>query len=52
MLTSNKAAEQRPNSGFWLKRLGMAGFLFFLGKGLLWLTVPTLLVMYRGCAAE
>lgn len=23
----------------WLKRFGVAGFLFFLGKGLLWLTL-------------
>lgn len=28
----------------WLKRFGVAGFLFFLGKGLLWLTLPALLV--------
>jgi hypothetical protein len=24
---------------FWLKRLGIAGFLFFLIKGLIWLAV-------------
>lgn len=23
----------------WLKRLGLAGFLFFLGKGLIWIAV-------------
>lgn len=28
----------------WLRRLGWAGFLFFLVKGLLWLAVPALLV--------
>ena len=28
----------------WLKRLGVAGFLFFFIKGLLWLIVPALLV--------
>jgi hypothetical protein len=27
----------------WMKRFGVAGFLFFLIKGLLWLLVPTLL---------
>jgi hypothetical protein len=27
----------------WMKRFGVAGFLFFLIKGLLWLVVPTLL---------
>jgi hypothetical protein len=32
----------------WLKRFGAAGFLFFLVKGLLWLTVPALLV-FLGC---
>jgi len=32
----------------WLKRFGVAGFLFFLIKGLLWLTVPVLLVFF-GC---
>ena len=29
----------------WLKRLGVGGFLFFLIKGVLWLTVPALLAM-------
>ncbi len=28
----------------WVKRFGVVGFLFFLGKGLLWLTLPALLV--------
>jgi hypothetical protein len=32
----------------WLQRIGVAGFLFFLIKGLLWLTVPALLVLL-GC---
>ena len=32
----------------WLKRLGLAGFLFFLIKGLLWLSLPALLVLF-GC---
>jgi len=27
----------------WVKRFGMAGFLFFLIKGLLWLLVPALI---------
>lgn len=31
------------NKRFW-KRLGMAGFAFFLVKGLVWLTIP--IVMY------
>lgn len=29
----------------WLKRIGVAGFLFFLIKGLLWLTFPLFLAM-------
>jgi len=32
---------------FWLKRLGVMGFLFFLAKGLMWLLVPILLA--KGC---
>lgn len=35
----------------WLRRLGFAGFMFFLIKGLLWLTVPAALAVWRGCAA-
>jgi hypothetical protein len=31
----------------WLRRLGLAGFLFFLIKGILWLTVPGIL-LYLG----
>ncbi|MEJ2360064.1 MAG: hypothetical protein P8Z75_01355 [Gammaproteobacteria bacterium] len=30
----------------WLKRLGIAGFIFFLVKGLLWLLVPGLLAYF------
>lgn len=30
----------------WFKRFGVAGFLFFLIKGLLWLIVPALLVFF------
>lgn len=35
----------------WLKRLGMAGFLFFLFKGLLWLCVPAVILLLDGCQA-
>lgn len=31
----------------WLTRMGFAGFLFFLVKGLLWLLIPALLVGRR-----
>jgi hypothetical protein len=27
----------------WLKRLGFGGFMFFLIKGLLWLSIPAVL---------
>jgi hypothetical protein len=30
----------------WLKRLGIAGFLFFFIKGVLWLIVPAVLVWW------
>jgi hypothetical protein len=29
----------------WIKNLGFWGFMFFLVKGLLWLTVPALLAI-------
>ena len=32
----------------WLKRLGWAGFLFFLVKGLLWLLLPAVLMGLSG----
>ncbi len=30
----------------WVKRLGVAGFMFFLVKGLLWLIVPALIAYF------
>jgi hypothetical protein len=30
----------------WIKKLGVAGFLFFLIKGLLWLLVPAIIAYY------
>ena len=38
--------DHKPTT--WLKRFGVAGFLFFLIKGLLWLSLPALLVFF-GC---
>ncbi|MES2559576.1 MAG: hypothetical protein V4590_07550 [Bacteroidota bacterium] len=35
--------QQRKGLMVWFKRLGWAGFLFFLIKGLLWLIVPYLI---------
>ena len=34
------------NLAVWLRRFGVAGFLFFLVKGLLWLSLPALLVFF------
>jgi hypothetical protein len=33
-----------PKGRKWIARLGVAGFVFFLVKGILWLTVPAALV--------
>ena len=40
--------EQKQTSLFhkWIKRFGVAGFLFFFIKGLLWLIVPALLIWF------
>lgn len=34
----------------WLRRLGVAGFLFFLIKGMLWLIVPAAIMWWRSAA--
>jgi hypothetical protein len=31
----------------WFRRLGLAGFLFFLIKGLMWLMLPGLIALWR-----
>jgi len=33
-------------AGSWIKRLGFWGFMFFLLKGLLWLTIPALIALF------
>lgn len=35
--------EKQNKFKLWFKRLGWAGFLFFLIKGLLWLIIPFLI---------
>jgi hypothetical protein len=42
-----ESAAAAPAGRGLLKRLGVAGFLFFLVKGLLWLVVPAL--VYVAC---
>lgn len=37
-----------PGGGVvWLKRLGFAGFMFFMIKGLLWLAIPAVVIVWR-----
>jgi len=38
--------EEKSNAVKWTKRFGLAAFLFFLIKGLLWLIVPALVAYY------
>lgn len=47
---SNPTLQTRDpteNHRSWCSRLGAAGFLFFLIKGLLWLVAPALLALVR-----
>lgn len=34
----------------WVKKLGMGALLFFLAKGLLWLIIPAIIVLWRTLA--
>jgi len=38
--------EEQKGALKWVKRLGVAGFMFFLIKGLLWLLVPGLIAYF------
>jgi hypothetical protein len=42
------AADRRIDMSVktWIKRLGFWGFMFFLLKGLLWLTIPALIAIF------
>jgi hypothetical protein len=48
-LSSSSPPVRRPAP--WLRRLGLAGFLFFLVKGLLWLAVPIAVAVWRAMAS-
>ncbi len=52
MIEQSKEAKTQPNSGWKgkLKAMGIAGFLFFLGKGLVWLYV--FYAAGKGCAGQ
>lgn len=39
-----RSASSVSKSGTWLRRLGVAGFVFFLVKGLAWLVVGAVVV--------
>lgn len=41
-----EAKKETGNLRRWIKRFGVAGFLFFLIKGLLWLIVPGLIAYF------
>jgi hypothetical protein len=36
----------------WAKKLGIAGFMFFLIKGLLWLLIPGAVCLYQACVRQ
>lgn len=43
MSRMHEQSQKEKHSGAgWIKRFGVAGFLFFLIKGLLWLIIPAL----------
>jgi len=48
---SSKSGTGPKQRGYrkWLRRLGWAGFLFFLIKGILWLTVGAAILRFAGC---
>jgi hypothetical protein len=46
MSDGSKNPRQRICPLKWIKRLGVAGFLFFLIKGLLWLVLPGLIAYF------
>jgi hypothetical protein len=44
---ANKELDKKAKQKKWLKRIGVAGFLFFLIKGLIWIAV--FLFAWKGC---
>ena len=45
-VSTTEQSRHQPYS-YWLKRIGLAGFLFYLIKGLLWIIIPALIA--KGC---
>jgi hypothetical protein len=46
---AERSIPRRGRARKWLARVGLAGFAFFLVKGLVWLVL--LFVVYEGCTA-
>lgn len=46
MEKDQEAAQPDSRMRRWIKRFGVAGFLFFFIKGLLWLIVPALIAYF------
>ncbi len=44
---ANKELDKKATQKKWLKRIGVAGFLFFLIKGLIWIAV--FFFAWKGC---
>jgi hypothetical protein len=42
----DKPLQRKFSVTKWLKRFGVAGFLFFLIKGLMWLIVPAVITYF------
>jgi len=45
-MQKNEIQTELKGSAKWIKRFGVAGFLFFFIKGLLWLIVPAVLIWF------
>jgi hypothetical protein len=41
-MNTDETTTQRAPKAHWLRRMGLAGFLFFFLKGMLWLLIPWL----------
>ena len=46
MSMNERTEKEKSTVAAWVKRFGVAGFMFFLIKGLLWLIVPALIAYF------
>lgn len=42
-VASNTTMNEKRSFKTWMKKIGIAGFIFFLIKGLLWILIPYLI---------